>query len=119
MSKVLIVDDSQGTLDIIEHCVHRFTKDTITASDGSSAWELFLEHKPDLVITDYKMPGMNGLELALQIEKVRKELPIILVTGCDDVDENVKSHFKNIFSKPFSIGRFQNTVKKLLGLPES
>ena len=119
MSKVLIVDDSQGTLDLIEHCVRRITKDTITATEGKAAWDLFQQHRPDLVITDYKMPGINGIELAQLIRTINKNCPIILVTGYDDMDEAIMTQFKNVFPKPFPIERFQNAVRRLLGITDT
>ena len=116
MHTVLIVDDSHGTLDLIERCVHRITKNTFSALDGQSAWELFQQQSPDLVITDYKMPGINGIELAQLIRTINKDCPIILVTGYDDMDEAITTQFKNIFPKPFPIERFQSAVRRLLGI---
>jgi CheY-like chemotaxis protein len=55
-----------------------------TASTGDDALDLFSSQKFDLVVTDYKMPGMDGLELIADLRKKTPEVPIILVSGYVD-----------------------------------
>ncbi|MFK7822515.1 MAG: response regulator [Oligoflexales bacterium] len=114
MSKILIVDDNQGTIDLIESCIVDLGTAIFKAKNGEIGWDTFQEVKPDLVITDYKMPGLDGYELALLIEKDSPDCPVILLTGYDDMDEKVKTHFTKIFEKPFPIRIFHFTIKQLL-----
>ena len=113
MPKILIVDDDQGTLNLIESCVIRITPRVYKARDGEEGWDTYKEVTPDLVITDYKMPRLDGYQLAKLIEKQNPSCPMILVSGYDDIDEIVKSHFENIYAKPFSIPSFLKTVRFL------
>ena len=114
MSKILIVDDNKGTMDLIESCIIDLCENIFKARDGKLGWETYKKVKPDLVITDYRMPGLDGIELAKLIEKDRPKCPVILLSGYDDMDEKVKSYFTKIFAKPFPIRIFHLTVKQLL-----
>jgi PleD family two-component response regulator len=75
--KILVVDDSALTRAI----VNKMLKDNfeiIEAHDGFQGLELFKKEKPDLVISDYMMPGMLGTELCGKIRKINSKIPIIL-----------------------------------------
>jgi len=83
--RVLLVDDdvevTTATVAMLEQLGHR----VVVASSGANALDMLdQEQAVDLVITDYAMPGMSGLELAARIRKTRPELPIILATGYAD-----------------------------------
>ena len=54
------------------------------ASSGADALEQFSQHKYDLVVTDYKMPRMDGLELIVRLRKLTPDIPIVLVSGFVD-----------------------------------
>ncbi|GJM68082.1 hypothetical protein HMSSN036_02980 [Paenibacillus macerans] len=55
-----------------------------TASDGEAAWELALELTPDIVLTDIRMPFMDGLELAAKLRELSPRVKTIFLTGYDD-----------------------------------
>ena len=73
MKKIMIVDDEQISLMMTEHILATAYQ-TVTASSGTEAIELFKKEKPDLVLSDLHMPGMTGLELqsALQSESAEQ-----------------------------------------------
>ena len=81
---ILLVDDNPHGLaarkNVLEELGHR----TITASSGVDALEQVAAHKFTLVITDYKMPRMDGLELIVRLRKQSPELPVILISGFVD-----------------------------------
>ena len=80
-ARVLLVDDNKLGLiarkAVLEDAGHRIT----TALEGQEALERFAREKFDLVITDYKMPRMNGLELIRRIRERPEPVPIILISG--------------------------------------
>jgi CheY-like chemotaxis protein len=80
-ASILLVDDNRnGTLArvrLLEEQGHR----TTTASNGEEGWQAFSSDKFDLVITDYRMPRMNGQELIQKIREVRPDTRIILLSG--------------------------------------
>ena len=83
-AKILLVDDNANGLTarrtVLEELGHRIT----TASNGADALEHVSKHKFDLIVTDYKMPRMDGLELIARIRKDSPEVPIILISGFVD-----------------------------------
>jgi CheY-like chemotaxis protein len=84
LGSILLVDDNKLGLSarkcVLEELGHRIT----TASNGADALEQFGDRKFDLVVTDYKMPRMNGLELIVGLRKIAPDLPVILISGFVD-----------------------------------
>ncbi|XPV53056.1 MAG: response regulator [Halarcobacter ebronensis] len=108
--KILIVDDSSTMRRIIGNVVMQlgFSKEDFDeAEDGVKAWKLFSESHFDIILTDWNMPNMNGLEL---VKKVRSEgnhqkTPIIMITtegGKSEVITALKAGVNNYIVKPFS-----------------
>jgi CheY-like chemotaxis protein len=83
-SRILLVDDNAHGLSarrcVLEELGHRIT----TASSAAEALEHFNSHKFDLLVTDYKMPRMDGVELIARIRKQSPETPVILLSGFVD-----------------------------------
>lgn len=81
---ILLVDDNKLGLSarksVLEELGHRIA----TAANGVEALELFARQTFDLVVTDYKMPRMDGLELIAGLRKMSPELPVILISGFVD-----------------------------------
>ncbi len=108
--KILIVDDSSTMRRIIGNVVMQlgFSRENFDeAEDGLKAWKLLSENSYDVILTDWNMPNMNGLEL---VKKVRSEgshtkTPIIMITtegGKGEVITALKSGVNNYIVKPFS-----------------
>ncbi|HXV41425.1 MAG TPA: response regulator, partial [Anaerolineae bacterium] len=87
MSKkhVLIVDDAKDILFLLTHSVKRLGPEyeVTTANDGATAMELIQKQKFDLIITDYMMPGMTGVDLVQAVRKVSPETQVVLMTAHD------------------------------------
>jgi two-component system response regulator RpfG len=88
MSSVMIIDDQSTSRLILEELVSSVAPDLETHSFGSplAALEWAQSNKPDLVLTDFKMPEMNGVELILELRKLPScaDVPIIVITIVDD-----------------------------------
>jgi len=108
--KILIVDDSSTMRRIIGNVVMQlgYTKENFNeAEDGVKAWKLLQESNYDIILTDWNMPNMNGLEL---VKKVRSEgnhqkTPIIMITtegGKNEVITALKAGVNNYIVKPFN-----------------
>ena len=82
--RILLVDDnvsgSHARKTVLEELGHK----TGVASNGADALEQFARQKYDLVVTDYKMPRMDGLELIVRLRKQAPDLPIVLISGYVD-----------------------------------
>lgn len=108
--KILIVDDSSTMRRIIGNVVMQlgFSRDDFDeAEDGVKAWKILSETQYDIILTDWNMPNMNGLEL---VQKVRgggnhQKTPIIMITtegGKGEVITALKAGVNNYIVKPFS-----------------
>ncbi|HAN78946.1 MAG TPA: hypothetical protein DCQ31_14870 [Bacteroidales bacterium] len=92
---VLIVDDVPQNIQIIVECIEQLNRPIkiYRANSGASACEICFKKVPDVVITDWNMPGMNGVELVEQLKnnELTKDIPIIMCTGVMLTSENLRT----------------------------
>ncbi len=105
--RILIVDDERDILALLSSCFTDKNIKVVTAENGQRALQMSESDKYDAIITDYKMPQMNGLDLIrhLRNSKLNRATPIFLVTGNADTDAIRKIAMlgiANIIMKPFS-----------------
>lgn len=83
MTRILIADDTKELLFFLEYLFHQNGFDVITASSGAEAVRLTKETRPDLLLVDAMMPGMNGLEVCRQVRTELKmtKVPILLYSA--------------------------------------
>ena len=123
--KILVVDDSSTMRRIIKNTLARLGyKDIIEGADGVEAWDA-LQNNPDteVVITDWNMPNMNGLELVKKIraQEKYKDMPIIMVTtegGKKEVITALKAGVNNYIVKPFTPQVLKEKLQAVLGKNE-
>lgn len=82
--RILLVDDNANGLAARKSVLEELGYRIVTCTTGADALEQFESHKFDLVVTDYKMPRMDGLELIGRLRKITPDLPIVLVSGYVD-----------------------------------
>jgi CheY-like chemotaxis protein len=117
--KVLVVDDEIHIVHVVAIKLRNNGYEVITASDGAQAYEQACSEKPDIIVTDYQMPVMTGLEL---IEKVREtdeinNIPVILLTARSfAIEEEQKQQLEisECLSKPFSPKELLRSVEDIL-----
>jgi diguanylate cyclase (GGDEF)-like protein len=102
---VLVADDDPGSLLVAKAAVQRSGHDCLTARDGDEAWAMFLEHQPDVVVTDWMMPGLDGLALCRAIRAREADLYtyIVLVTSQgsrDDILAGLEAGADDYVTKP-------------------
>jgi len=97
---ILLVDDEElvrcGTADMLADLGHCVTQ----ATSGTAALSLLRTQGYDLLVTDYLMPAMNGLELVGEVRRLRPDLPALLITGFADLAEGATEHLVRL-PKPF------------------
>src|SRR6266496_1782019 len=83
-STLLCVDDDLGILEFYETMLGSNGYHVLLAQDGRQALAVFQEKvkEIDAVISDYEMPGMNGIELAAELKRYNSSLPVIMISGC-------------------------------------
>jgi diguanylate cyclase (GGDEF)-like protein len=103
--KVLVADDDPGSLMVARAAVERSGHHCLAAADGDEAWALYLEHQPDVVVTDWMMPGMDGLALCRAIRAREQDLYtyVVLLTSQgsrDDVLAGLEAGADDYVTKP-------------------
>ncbi len=83
MERILVADDEADIREIMRSILKKEGYDVIIAKDGPEGLALAKEHKPDLVVLDYLMPGLNGIEVcqALKKDPSTEAIPVIIVTA--------------------------------------
>jgi len=115
--QVLVVDDEPNLRRVLSAQLSRDGYDVHTAEDGAQALAVLAEHHIDLVITDLKMPGVDGMELLRSALKLDAELPVVMITAHGTVDNAVEALKLGAFdyiTKPFDQGEVRTIVRKAL-----
>ncbi|MBL7176555.1 MAG: response regulator [Desulfobacteraceae bacterium] len=86
MSKILVIDDERATLSMFRLFLGAYGYEVLTAENGAAGIEVLRKERPSIVITDIKMPGMDGIEVLQQIKEVDPETEVIVITGHGDMD---------------------------------
>ena len=121
MNTILIVDDEKNYPLILSAVLEEENFETLTANSGRKALEVLDNSDVDLVLTDMKMPGMDGIELLEHIKTKNPELPVIMMTAHGTVDKAVEAMQKGAYSyilKPFENDRLILYVKKATAVYE-
>lgn len=88
---ILLVDDEEGIRKVLGITLADAGYRVTTAADGEEAMRRFAEERPDIVLTDIKMPGMSGLELLESIKSRDSEVEVIMLTGHGDMELAIQS----------------------------
>ena len=80
-SKVLVIDDNLMYRDVVKDLLHELNFDAVVAKDGAEALDVIRRQHIDIIITDFKMPGMNGLELTRKVKEIAPSARIIIYSG--------------------------------------
>jgi twitching motility two-component system response regulator PilG len=120
--KVLLVDDTRTLLSLIQVYLMGWQMEFLEAKDGTEGLAKAREHKPDLVISDVRMPGMDGFELcaALRADATLHETPVVLLTSLSDDASRRKGKLVGataFLTKPVSVEDLRRTVGQILQLP--
>jgi len=118
--RILFVDDDEAITGFGKNMLKRLGYSVVTSNSSQDALDIFKADAEtfDLVITDYTMPDMTGLELSQEILRVRPELPIILCTGYNSqiYEEKVKNMgIREFAMKPLGQNDFSKLIRKALG----
>lgn len=92
-------------------------KDVYTAKDGVEALNIYNNHTINVLLSDYVMPNINGYELAIEIRKINKSIPIIICSGYMDKDKllnAIKIGAINYIEKPLQFSDLMNTMEKVV-----
>jgi signal transduction histidine kinase/FixJ family two-component response regulator len=115
--RILVVDDEPSARSTLVRLLERDGYTLDSAEDGTTALRIAGEHWPDVVITDLKMPGMDGVELLAKLKEKNTELPVIVVTASGDVESAVaamRAGAEDYLSKPIDVDALELVVERAL-----
>jgi len=120
---ILIADDEPLIVKILAAALRAKGHEVATAKDGAEALEAVRKSKPDLVISDVSMPGLDGFELARAIHNEQLETKCILMSGGTDFDDvRIRDQTESLvltaaFKKPFSVADFFAAIDRAMEEP--
>ena len=114
---ILLVDDEKNTREGLRQFLEGQDYDVLTACDGAQGWRLYVKERPDVVISDIRMPEIDGLSLLAKIQKENRKTAVILLTAYGSVEDAVKAMKNGAFyylTKPVNLDELNFLLKKAL-----
>src|SRR2546425_10056631 len=111
---ILVVEDDDANAELLMQVLLRETPHHVyLATDDTSALQFIRHIKPDLFIVDYRLPGMNGIQLydSLRAQGEFKETPALILSACLEYSqEEIESHKLLALAKPFAVDDFLSLI---------
>lgn len=117
MLKLLIVDDQKGIRRLLTEVFSEYGYEIESCGNGTKALELIPVFKPDLVIMDVKMPGMNGIDVLKKVREKDKDIRVIMMTAYGDqhyIDQADNLGVARFIIKPFDLNELKVQVGEIL-----
>ncbi len=117
--KVLVVDDEIHIVYVVAIKLRNNGFEVITAENGKDGFELACQEMPDIIVTDFQMPVMTGLEFVAKVRQneATKQIPVIMLTAREFIiedDEKENLQISECLSKPFSPRELLRSVEGVL-----
>ncbi len=122
MSRILIVDDEPDMRLAVRNVLKLRGYEISEAGDGPSALEMARESRPDLVLLDMRLPGMDGIEVLDGLKKIDDTVPVVMITGYGHIQSAVdvmKLGASEYLQKPFENAQLVETVKRFIQNPQA
>lgn len=91
MSRILLIDDEEAILRVMSMSLRSDGHEVMTALSGEEGIKVFQEASPDLVLTDIKMPGMDGIDVLKNVKEIQPDAEVIIITGHGDIDNAIEA----------------------------
>jgi len=117
--RVLVVDDEIHIVHVVAIKLRNNGYDVITANNGAEAFELACREDPDIIVTDFQMPVMTGLELARKLRETEatRDIPVIILTARNfaiSQEQQDELQISECISKPFSPKELLGSIEDIL-----
>lgn len=115
MGKILVIDDEKPTLGMFRLFLGAYGYTVLTAENGDEGIKVFEKEKPSIVLTDIKMPGMDGLEVLQRIKQIDPLTEVIVITGHGDMDLTLKAldlNASDFINKPIQKQALDNALRR-------
>jgi anti-anti-sigma factor len=115
MDKILVIDDEKPTLMMFRLTLVAYGFEVLTAENGQEGLEIFTRERPSIVLTDIKMPGMNGIEVLKRIKELDPSVEVIVITGHGDMDLAIQAlnlDATDFINKPIQRGLLEQAITR-------
>jgi signal transduction histidine kinase len=113
--KILLVDDEKDIREIVHLSLADMGYQVLEAEDGDKALRIFQKAQPPIVLTDIKMPNMDGIELLQKIKRENPETEVVMITGHGDMDLAIKSlkyEATDFITKPINVNVLEIALQR-------
>ena len=113
--KIMVVDDSDVVVNVVSQMLSRLGYEVSSADSGENGLSIFLKNQFDIVLSDYEMPGMDGVAFACRIKKCSPRTRVVIMTGAgkETVFSRKSTAVDEVISKPFTLAQIGGTIHKL------
>jgi len=115
-TRILVIDDEPMQITSIKSFLQRRNYTVFTANSGPEGLDIVREGHVDLIISDFRMPEMNGLGVIREVKKINPEIPVVLMTAYTDIDDAVqvlKEGAYDYLSKPIDLEELEMIIQKV------
>jgi signal transduction histidine kinase len=116
MDKILVIDDEKATLAMLRLLLSAYGYSVLTAENGPAGIEVFKKERPPVVLTDIKMPGMDGIQVLQKIKEENRDTEVIMVTGHGDIElaiQSLKFDATDFITKPINNDMLEVALKRV------
>jgi signal transduction histidine kinase len=116
MDNILVIDDEKATLAMLGLLLRAYGYRVLTAENAPAGLEIFEKEKPLVVLTDIKMPGMDGIQLLRKIKALNQDAEVIMITGHGDIElaiQSMKFDATDFITKPINSDVLEIALKRV------
>jgi len=115
--KILVVDDNNLFRIVVSKMLSRLGYEVSSADSGENGLRIFLKNKFDIVLSDYEMPGMDGVAFACSVKKNSPRTRVVIMTGAgkETVFSRKSTAVDEVISKPFTLVEIDEAIQNLSG----
>ena len=115
--KILVVDDNNVLLTVISKMLSLLGYEVSSADSGENGLNVFRKSNFDIVLSDYDMPGMDGVAFACSVKECSPLTPVVIMTGSgrESVFSRKSAAVDEVISKPFTLAEIDETIQNVAG----
>ncbi len=114
--KILVAEDRESLRDLMRSICESTGHDVYAVENGAQALDFYVQCQPDLILTDFKMPQMDGIQLLEGIQQRGNGVPVVLVSGSGfNRHEIISRGFADYVAKPYKPSQITECIEKYLG----
>jgi CheY-like chemotaxis protein len=115
--KILVVDDNNVLLIVVAKMLSLLGYEVSSADSGANGLNVFRKSNFDIVLSDYDMPGMDGVAFACSVKECSPRTPVVIMTGSgrESVFSRKSAAVDEVISKPFTLAEIDETIQNVAG----